>query len=152
MFIRYFCKVQPDSPSDSFGALGFEYFKAIKAADIPVRVLATNVADFSAGSGRWAPYNESLVRAIPDMFINVVCGGDDEVIRLFTIGAPNIAIVALYDGAPGEKALKYLRDYNLVICPREDDAMALHLLGVTTSHQGPDPDVLRSIFEEFETT
>lgn len=87
-----------------------------------VRVVSCGGPVFVSG-GRWAEYEECLTRAIPEQFINVVCGDEDERKRLYTEGVENVAIVRngettsrLYHVVVGEEGF---RDFLTNILNRE---------------------------------
>lgn len=98
MFLRYFCHV---ADSGALGDLSFEYFVAFKRAGASIRVLAINLA-YPTGE-RWHDYNDDFIRAVPDGYVNVVCGTPEELTRMFTVGTKNVAIVA---DPPGDDSLK----------------------------------------------
>lgn len=109
-FLRYFC------PMDS---IGLSYHEAFKAAGWPVRVLPTCMMEMSM-SAAWAAHGDDLVRPVPsDHYLNVVAGTNGELVRLFTVGVPNIAI-AYSTSSPSAHEVGALRDYQLVICPTEE--------------------------------
>jgi len=88
-FVRYFCRVTPATDASD---PNFIYFKALKDAGAEVRVIAINLADFSGDGSLWAPFHEDFTRTVPDRYINVICGSNVDLARLFTVGTKNIAI------------------------------------------------------------
>lgn len=154
-------------PSESrLGDLGYEYFMAMMDASLQVRVIATNMAAMHSrrsvcedcsnlddpnpdcprcnGTGtilhpsRWAPFSEEFMRPVPKHYINVVCGSNGELARLFTLGAKNVAIASAREGAPSKNEVAALKEYNSVICPHESDAEVFRLTGVSSAlHVAP---------------
>lgn len=156
VFLRYFCHVTSHTGEGRNGDIGFEYFQSMKEAGYDIRVVAINMAslhpkrlvcevcgpkpvkkcEFCKGKGfishpsRWSPFNEEFIRAIPKQYVNVVCGDSSELTRLFTVGTKNVAIFSTKEGAPTNKEIMSLKEYDSVVCPREKDVKVLRLLGV----------------------
>lgn len=139
MFLRYFCKVTAE-PAD----LGFRYFKELYELDISMRVLPTNVADFTGGLEQWAPYTEEFVRPVPNWFINIICGEGDDIVRLFTAGVPNVAIT---HASNEDRVLRALFDYNVVICPTDEDVKQLRSFFIAANAAPPDTDTVAPLIE-----
>lgn len=88
-FVRYFCRITPNADADD---PNFVYFKAFKDTGAEVRVIAINMADFTGGGSLWAPFSEDFTRTVPNRYINVICGSNADLARLFTVGTKNVAI------------------------------------------------------------
>ena len=133
MFIRYFCHI--GGPS-KFAAMGSDYFVALQATGILVRVIPINPANISGSL--WDDYVPELTREVPKEYVNVICGGNDDLERLFTIGVKNVAITAALNGALSEKEVMVLNDYDAILCPTEDEAQTLRLLDLLAVRVAPD--------------
>jgi hypothetical protein len=145
-FLRFFCHVvQEDTP---FGDLSFAYFTELRKTGIPIRVLACNPGAFLTG-GRWDEFNEEFLRSVPKRFINVVCGDNGELVRLFTVDTTNIAITASYNGEPTSNEITALQRFDVVICPSPDEAHAYQELGIPAQCLRPDPAALADLLRSF---
>ena len=144
-FLRYFCHVGQNTP---FGDLSFSYFAALRKTGIPIRVLACNPNAMISG-GRWNEFNEEFLRSIPEQFINVVCGDNGELLRLYTVNVPNIAITATYNGEPSDNEITVLQRYDAVLCPNVDETVAYQMLGVKATYMDADPAHLADLLRGF---
>jgi len=145
VFLRYFCRVNDPGP---FGTLSLAYYEALRATTIPIRVLATNLASLNVSESRWAP--EDLVRPVPKEYLNVVCGDNGELLRLHTIGTPNVAITASWNGIPTELELASLRLYDAVICPTPEETAIYLELGVDLAvHVEAEASILAHLLRGF---
>ena len=144
--IRYFCHVTPQ-PGHAWGDLGFDYFSAIKSADLPIRVLAAmGVADVGDESSRWHENAACFATELPTVYANVICADNGELVRLFTVGVRNVAITTAVR-LPTKKEIRVLSDYDAILTPSQDDAAALKQLGLIATHVAPEPNTLRSVFQ-----
>jgi hypothetical protein len=133
VFIRYFCHV--GGPS-KFAAMGFDYFVALQATGIPIRVIPINPADVSGSL--WDDYTDELTREVPKEYVNIICGDNGDLVRLFTIGVKNVAITATFNQAPTHNEVAALKDYDAILCPSDDEAQILRLLDLLAVHVAPD--------------
>ena len=134
---------------NSFEDLSFAFFLALKGTGTPTRVLATNMADLGPPGSRWDRYGEDFTRSVPKQYINIICGDNGELVRLFTVGVPNIAITASWNGAPTDDEVTSLQLYDAVLCPSRDEAQVYQTLGVLAVHVEPHPAVLASLIRGF---
>ena len=58
--------------------------------------------------------------------VEAVVASDPDLVRLFTVGTPNVAIVGGWPRPLVEVERKALLDYNVVVCPTETDARAIN--------------------------
>lgn len=143
-FIRYFCHVADEG---RFGDLSLTYFEALKKTGTPMRVLATNMARVEGT--RWAEFFEDFSREVPKHYINMVCGDNGELVRLFTVGTKNVAITASYSGVPTDEEIVSLRLYDAVLCPTEQEAAIYKVLGIMAMHVEPDVKTLAALIRGF---
>lgn len=89
-FLRFFCHVAPEG--HALGDLGYRCATTAVELGLDVRVVSCG-GPVLVSDGRWAEHEERLTCLVPDEFINVVCGSEDERERLYTNGMENVAIV-----------------------------------------------------------
>ena len=131
-FLRYFCHILPEAPEGAppgFGDLSFAYFEALRGTGAPIRVLACN-AQAHLQTGRWSSFDHEFIRSIPSSYINIICGDNGELVRLFTVGTANIAITASYNGEPTADEVATLKNFDAVICPTTAEVEIYRRLGV----------------------
>jgi hypothetical protein len=147
MFLRYFCHVAPFFVEDTtYGNLSFEYFRALKKTGTPMRVLPINMTDLGAPGSQWEPFVDEFSRAVPKQYLNIICGDNGELVRLYTVGTKNLAITATLKGAPDDDQIAALKQYDAVICPSEEDVQLFQDLGIDkTVHAAPEPTLLASL-------
>jgi hypothetical protein len=178
-FIRYFCAVTSHKGDIVFGDMGFAYFQAMHDAGFTIRVIATNMAALWArnekcetcdGEGyqngkdcapceglgyipnpsRWEPFNEEFVRPVPKQYVNVICGTNGELVRLYTVGVKNIAITASFGKEPSDDELETLKLYDDVILPSQKETERYRSLGVEEAiHVSPDATTLSILLKDF---
>lgn len=160
-FLRYFCHVTSHANEGLYGDLGYVYFLALMDASFEIRVISINMAGLNArryacsvceGDGceackdqgyivqqsRWEPFSNEFTRSVPKSYVNIICGDNGELARLYTLGVKNVAITSAKDGAPSAKEVIVLKEYDAVICPHESDAEVLRLLGIDSAmHVSP---------------
>lgn len=178
-FIRYFCPVTSHEGDVVFGDMSFAYFQAMHDAGFPIRVVATNMATlgsrsegcescegegcrdgkdcahckglgYTVKSCRWEKFNEEFIRPIPKRYINVICGSNSELVRLFTVGVKNIAITGSFGKEPSDEELETLKLYNDVILPSQKETERYRSLGIEEAiHVAPDTATLSTLLKDL---
>lgn len=162
--IRFFC--QADAPgfaaTNSVTDASFDYLVAIRQVGA-VRAIAAGLVDFGTHrqfkrGAKWfrAPNRWHTVAdlfAIPMAtagYVNIVCGRGLDFSRYYTVGVTNIAISPA-GNAPDAKETSALALYNEVICPLDDRARELRVLGVAAIHMLPEPGQLARLLAAYPT-
>lgn len=111
---------------------GWRYLRAIVDAGVEVCALQSIPqagVDLGNELSPWFELRECFGRPVAENYVNVVCGGNGDVHRLFTVGVINIAITGVYSGAgyhaPKADEIASLKRYDAVYCPTARDAIQL---------------------------
>ncbi len=91
--IRYFFPLDRPRPFhfQHWPEVGFAYLEMLSTLDVPVRAIGWATGGYGhIGEGRYAPYAKLFQTALPERYINLVCGPEHE--RLWTKGVSNLAI------------------------------------------------------------
>jgi hypothetical protein len=134
--VRFFLRALPRSvqgPSAYWSDQGHAYLQALHVAGVPL-CAATTVrggTDLGDPRGKWHDLAQLFVAPLhAKHYVNIVCGDNGDVHKLYTIGIPNIAITGITPRHPSTAELASLSKFDEVLCPTEDDAAALRQLGV----------------------
>lgn len=172
--IRYFCHVTLRDGLDPIADLGFSFYEELKESSVPIRVVATNMADLAMyyrvpcsrcvsgealrlqcdrceGTGsvrhksRWGEFSEDFTREVGKSYVNIVCGDNGELTRLYTLGTTNIAILQKDAKAP----IPTLQQYDAVVVSDEDEARILQEEGVAAVCANPKEDTVNALVRKF---
>jgi hypothetical protein len=144
--IRYFCSV---ADTGVWGTTGYAYFDALRQIGRPIRVIPIEMVlrqlpHVDVGVGRWAAWSGAFTTEVSEPFINVVCGDDGPLGRLYTVGGliKNVAITMVLSKEPTSYEVSSLVHYDSVIAVTIEDAAALGARGVPAVCVPPEPDAL----------
>jgi 3-deoxy-D-manno-octulosonic-acid transferase len=144
--IRYLCHVTDSSAGGStYADLSFVYFEALWKTEIPIRVLPVNGMVSFGEHSRWAKYSGAFIRPMLDEYTNVVVGSCRDLVRLYTIGAKNVAITASWNNELSSADMRMLMFYDKIICSSEEEAGVLKAVGIEAGYAPPTPGALKEI-------
>lgn len=67
--IRLLCTVT-EAPGELWGDMGFDYYEALYAAGLPIRIFSNGAAMLA--SGRWEPHGADFLRPLAPRHVNVM--------------------------------------------------------------------------------
>jgi hypothetical protein len=103
-----------------WGDSAFLFYTAFRERGFPIRVVS-NGAGYPC-VGRWQPHGEDFMRAVPDVYLNVMClpVSDIGIALTVGIGIKNVAITRWPEAGMQKDEIAIVDSCELVVVPPED--------------------------------